>query len=138
MIAVKASSSAFLLSALICMASCNDQYKAPGGARSDPLSSNSYPQIASMEGLEEFLGWDAPIVSHDGVLVITTPVRALTDGKELNVQYRFFFFTQDGRPLDSNPNWRFKRLPSRTQVFLEGNALDSNAEDWRLEIRPAR
>jgi hypothetical protein len=29
-------------------------------------------------------------------------------------------------------------LEPRNQVYFEGNALDSTAKDWRLEIRSAR
>ena len=120
------------------LTSCEDPIKAPGGARLDPLHPNAYPQIVSLDGLEAYLGWDGPIVSRDGVLKITAPVRAVTSYEDLNVQYRFVFFDKDGRPFDTEPIWRFKRLPSRTQVFIEGSALDGRAVDWRLEVRPAR
>jgi hypothetical protein len=122
------------------LAGCaNDTVKAPGSGRSDPLPHESYPQIAALEGLDKWVYFDRPVIDKGGsVIKVTVPARAATDGQELNVQYRFFWLDASGRPLDNTPDWHYQRMPSRSQVFFEGNALDKTAEDWRLEIRPGR
>jgi predicted small secreted protein len=138
---VLASRSSLVCVGLVALAaglSACDTIKAPGAGRADPLPRENYPQITSLDGLSQWIGYDSPIVNRDSVLKVTAPARALTDGHELNVQYRFFFLDESGRPLTQNPDWRYMRMPSRSQVFFEGNALDKSAKDWRLEVRPAR
>ena len=55
-----------------------------------------------------------------------------------NVQFRYEYFDRHGRPLESNQGWRFQRVDALAQVFLDGNALETTAWDWRLHVRPAR
>ncbi|MDX2148626.1 MAG: DUF1425 domain-containing protein [Planctomycetota bacterium] len=116
------------------LAAC-DTVKPPGGALQDPLPAQQYPQVVA-GSLQRWIGFDRPNEQRDPVLSVTVPARALTDGQQLNVQYRFFWFDASGRPADAEPTWRYMRMPSRTQVFFEGNALDNDAVNWRLEIRP--
>ncbi len=54
------------------------------------------------------------------------------------MQWRYIFLDGKGRRLQSEPDWQFSYLPSRTPVELRGNALDKSAADWQLQIRPAR
>lgn len=117
-----------------------DTVKAPYGGKQDPLPAQSYPQIAVDGPLQPFLAFDAPKVSRDGgVLKVVTPVRLQSDkGYESDLQYRYTFLDAGGLPLRSQADWRYVRLPSRRQVFLEGNAMDTTASDWRLEVRTAR
>ncbi len=116
-----------------------DTVKAPYGGKQDPLPRVNYPQITVEGPLQPFLVFDTPTVSKEsGVLKVVTPVRLQSDGQESNVQYRYIFLDAGGMPLRGPADWRYFRFPSRQQVFLEGNALDSSASDWRLEVRPAR
>ncbi len=115
-----------------------DAVKAPGAAKPDPLPSAAYPQIVAAEGLSDYIVYDTPKVSTTKPMEVTVPVRGLTDNQEVNLQYRFSFFDQNGVPLNENPDWRFIKLPSRNQRFLNGFAREQSAVDWRLEIRPAR
>ncbi|MFO0833541.1 MAG: YcfL family protein [Phycisphaerales bacterium] len=126
-----------LLATPILLGAC-DPVKAPGAAKADPLPSAAYPQIVAAEGLSGYIAYDAPKVSATKPMEVTVPVRALTDNQDLNIQYRFSFFDQNGVPLNDNPDWRFLKLPSRNQRFLSGFAREQSAVDWRLEIRPAK
>jgi len=54
------------------------------------------------------------------------------------VQYRFIFLDAAGLPLRSQTDWRFMRLEPQNQVFLQGNAIDTSAVDWRCEIQSGR
>lgn len=121
------------------LAGCNDPVKAPYAGKQDPLARTSYPQITVEGPLQPFLAFDAPVVTKpSGVLKVVTPVRLQSDGQESNVQYRYIFLDAGGMPLRAQADWRYLRMPSRQQVFLEGNALDTTASDWRLEVRPSR
>jgi uncharacterized protein YcfL len=126
-----------LVAAPLLLSAC-DTVKAPGAARPDPLPSAAYPQIVAAEGLSGYIAYDAPKVSATKPMEVTVPVRALTDNQDLNIQYRFSFFDQNGVPLHENPDWRTIKLPSRNQRFLSGFAREQSAVDWRLEIRPSR
>ncbi len=101
-----------------------------------------YPQIALSPDLAGWVAVDRPIVSRGedgrGPLRVTVPVRTLTKHQTMRVDYKFTFMDSLGRPIDPQPDWRYERMPSRTQRFFEANALDNRAEDWRLEIRAAQ
>jgi hypothetical protein len=115
-----------------------DTVKAPGSAQPDPLPPVMYPKIEAAEGLSGFLKFDEPKITSESPLGVSVPIRAATDFEDLNVQYRFIFFDVKGVPIDPDRPWKYTKLASRRQEFLMGNALDSNAKDWRLQIRPAR
>lgn len=120
------------------MAGCSDPIKAPGRISEDPLPSDEYPQIAVLDGLNGWLAAGKCVEEEGPPLTVTVPIRALTDRKDLHVQYRFFFLDEKSLPLNRDPDWHYMQMPSRSQVFMRANALDSNARTWRLEIRPAR
>lgn len=115
-----------------------DTTKAPAAGRGDPVTRDQYPRNNPQGGLANWLYFDAPIVEREPVMRVSTPVRSTSDDYELRVQYRYIWLDADGRPQNSNPDWRYTVLPRRTQTFLDGNALDRGAKDWRLEVRPAR
>jgi len=80
-----------------------------------------------------------PSVNHDGVLRVNVPVRMTSrPGEWAKVQYRFMFLDAQGVPLKVQPDWQPVTLEPQQQVFMSGNAMDSNAVDWRLEIRSQR
>ena len=116
-----------------------DTVKAPGAASPDPLATEAYPQIAALEGLARTLSFDRPDVRSGPTppMSVSVPVRLRSDF-EKKVHYRFIFFDEHGRPLHPQMGWAYQVLPARAQVFLQASALDTEADDWRLEIRPTR
>lgn len=117
-----------------------DTVKAPPGARADTVPQGNYPQITVELGLQPFVGVNQPVVTRtNDVLKVSTPVRLLSDpGQFSRIQYRYIFLDGNGQPLRTQTEWRFARLEPRIQQFLDGNALDNTAADFRLEIRSAR
>lgn len=116
-----------------------DRVKGPPGALRDPLRANAYPRIAVLEGLQRWLYFSDPIVTPstaDKPMRVTVPMRLVYDAPR-EIQFRFEYFGADSRPLRSG-GWRFRHLEPRTQIYLDGNALETQAADWRLEVRPAR
>lgn len=118
---------------------CQGRVMAPGAGRADPILRDNYPAIVAEQDLDKFLFFSEPlvVVGPDQPMRVTVPVRLRSD-TEVSAQYRFEFFDVQRRPLRPEPQWRFIRLPARTQVFMEGAALDTAAVDWRLIVRPAR
>ena len=116
-----------------------DRIKGPPGALRDPLRADAYPRIAVLEGLQRWLYFSDPIVTPstpDKPMRVTVPMRLVYDAPR-EIQFRFEYFSADSRPLRSG-GWRFRHLEPRTQIYLDGNALETQAADWRLEVRPAR
>ena len=129
---------ALLLAAGACS---NNKTLPPGGAQLDPLPGDQYPKVEAAEGLSKYLvvsGAEVTPASATSPMKVVVAIRSQTEYQEIEAQYRFFFFDEKNRPLDTQPDWRRVRLPSRSQVFLEGGAMETNAADWRLQIRPAR
>jgi len=130
------------------LAGCrSDPTQPPGLAVSDPLPGGDYPNIALDTSLDRFIAVDAPIVTRgedagmtptrDALLHVTTPVRALTGGRDIRVQWRYSWFDGLGRRVGEPGDWRYTKLSGNQREELEGNAMDSRATNWRLEIRPA-
>lgn len=119
---------------------CSDKTKPPPGAMNDPILVENYPGVVALDGLQPYIGVSAPVIERGGgqPLKVTVPVRAMTNGAELNVQYRFLWLNPQQVPTQPEGDWRYVRMPARTQIFMSGNALDDRATDWRLEIRTAR
>lgn len=130
-----------LLAALALPACQQDRTHSPGSAGVDPLPADQYPKVEATGGLSPHLvisGANVTPGTDTKPMSITSAVRSIWDKDVLNVQYRYFFFDEKGTPLDADPDWRFVKLPPRSQVFMEGFAPDTNARDWRLQIRPAQ
>lgn len=131
---------ATILAAGLPGAGCKSSDKPPPGAMADPTLMENYPTVVALEGLQPYIGVSAPVEDRTPgqPLGVKVPVRALTNGAELNVQYRFFWLDEQQVPVQEEGEWRYMRMPARSQVFMSGNALDGRATRWRLEIRPAR
>ena len=117
-----------------------DTVKAPPEGRADQLSTANYPRIVAVEGLSEHLAFSKPMVntaSPDQPMKVTVPVRSVYDGYPLQIQYRFEFFNGAGQSLGDS-GWRFEHLEPRVQKQLAAAAMKTQAEDWRLTVRPAR
>lgn len=118
----------------------NDPTKAPGSVIADPLPRENYPKLEALEGLAGYIaisGVNVTPATDRTPLEVNAGIRSLAD-QTLAVQYRFFFLDAAGNPINPNPDWRFMQLPSRSLLYMQGNAMDTNATDWRLQIRPAR
>ena len=117
-----------------------DKNKEPFAGHNDPMLQQNYPRV-SVEGkdLSKYLAFSAPNAQAgpDQPLSVVVPVRLLSND-EIRVQYRFEFLSKDGRMLRPEMTWKYLALPPRTQVMMEGAALDTNAADWRLVVRPSR
>lgn len=122
------------------LSGCKSSDKPPPGAMADPTLIENYPTVVALDGLQPYIGVAAPVEDRTPgqPLSIQVPVRALTNGAELNVQYRFYWLNEQQVPVQEEGEWRYMRMPARAQVFMSGNALDTRATRWRLEIRPAR
>lgn len=128
-----------LLGAAVTLTAC-DTVKPAYTGRVDQAGRGNYPRVTVQGELSPFIGIDAPIVEPSDVLKVTVPIRLLTDaGNPSSIQYRILFFNKNGSPArGGDMNWRFVHLPPRQQVFLTGNSLDSDAVDWRCEVRLAK
>lgn len=130
---------AALLAVPCALTACDTIDKPPYAVKPDNVSEARYPQIATEGNLGNHLSYARPIVRMDGQtpMSVTVPIR-LRDDHPVNAQYRFSFLAADGSPLHPTSDWRFMVLPPRLQVFMEGSAMSTEAQDWRLEIRPAK
>jgi uncharacterized protein YcfL len=122
------------------LSACQSSDKPPPGAMADPTLIENYPTVVALDGLQPYIGVAAPVEDRTPgqPISIQVPVRAMTNGAELNVQYRFYWLNDQQVPVQEEGEWRYMRMPARAQVFMSGNALDTRATRWRLEIRPAR
>ena len=128
------------LGLVLLAAGCRSTDTSPPGAYSDPVARANYPRVVMLDDLQQWVVVSEPIVTkgENTPLRVSVPLRALTRYEELNVQYRFSFFDEVGRPIEPAPSWTYLRLPSKAQRIVEANALDQRAMDWRIEVRPAR
>jgi uncharacterized protein YcfL len=113
---------------------------APVAANADRVNIKNYPNIEVDASLGYWIVSSAPIESRDGgILKVSTPIRFETSHQsDISIQYKYTFFDGRGMPISSQADFRYMQIPARTQVFLEGSALDANAASWRLFVRPAR
>ncbi len=131
---------AFTLTAALLAGCQSDPVMAPDAGLGDLLPIEDYPQIVVTSGLAPYLAFSRPNVQGgpDRPMSVSVPVRVLSEDQAVNTQYRFRFFDQNGRVLQPEMGFQYKRLPARVQEFLNGAALDVNAVDFRLEVRTAR
>ncbi len=134
--------SLFACSLIAAAAGCsNHKLRPPGSPALDPLPAIQYPKVEAAEGLSKYLvvsGVETTPATARSPMKVVVALRYQTEYQEVEAQYRFFYFDFMNRPLATEPDWRRVRLPSRSQVFLEGTASETAAVDWRLQIRPAR
>lgn len=131
------------LAAATLVAACNQtpHYRPPPGSLEDPLPVSHYPNINVYRPLTQFILVADPVMTRDaaGTLRIDTPIRANTrPNEDMNIQYKYQFLDAQGRVLEPEPAWQYMRLEPTIQYYLSGNAMDSRAADWRLDIKPAR
>lgn len=102
----------------------------------DPYS--IYPRVTATGGMNRILKVREAGVSirNDDLLRVSIPVRNVASETKL-VQYRFFFFNEDGTVHNTDPSWRRTRIAPGVEVFMTANSITA-AENFRLEIRPQR
>jgi uncharacterized protein YcfL len=137
----KLASASVLAAALFTLTGCqtSDPVRAPYTPNQDLLTHNTYPKITISGDLMGWLMVDQPTISQDPILHVSVPVRSVTStGQWMKVQWRYIFLDANNVPVKAQPDWVPVTLEPRQQVFMTGNALDTNAVDWRLEIRTQR
>ncbi len=120
-----------------------DTVKAPYSGGADAVPIENYPRITAEKSVRKGLVFGPATVeegSSQSPLRVTVPIRSIVDRHPVSIQYRFEFFDGAGRPLGrtADQSWRYKELSPRTQTFLDANALDTHAADWRLVVRSAK
>ena len=122
-------------SMLLTLAACTN---APPAGKVDRVLPTEYPQIAVLDGLENTV-FISDVVREPGPpMRITVAVRSNESRRDRTIQYRFIFIDSQGKWLDDEPDWHYRHLPARTRMQLVANAMDTDASDWRLEIRKGR
>ena len=126
---------AALAAAVLSVAGCQTTTPPPAVAADEHTI---YPRVTALDGLDRVLRVreSGVVVSRGDVMTVTIPVRSVSPSTEF-LQYRFYFYDDAGRPLDTNPTWSRTRVEPRAQAYLEGRSIVP-AEDFQLEIRGAR
>ena len=123
----------------VVVSGCSSGGYAPYTPAGDPLPTAKYPNIVADGELAPYLAVNTPTITKDPILSISVPVRLMSDkGQWSKVQYRYIFLDSNFAPVRAQPDWQPMTMEPRQQVFMTGNALDTNAVNWRLEIRPQR
>lgn len=126
-----------LASAAFTMPACTVQRDtSPYAGQPDPDRPDVNPRIiASTPDLMLALGFDEPIVVRENdILRASVPTRSLGDERYL-LDYRFVFYDERGMEIEPVMGWRFIALEAREQRRIEARALDSRAQDWRMQIK---
>ena len=129
-----------LLAAVLALQACEPKPKPPPAGRADPVLAENYPRIVASGDLEKYLYFDAPIEdlgSSSQPMSVTVPVRSVEDSYSINVQYKFEFYDNRGQML-GDPGWRFMNMDPLIQTQMVGQALSTDARDWRLIVRVAK
>jgi uncharacterized protein YcfL len=121
------------------MTAC-DTVKAPFSPKGDQVPKALYPKVVLQSTLADWIVLAEPVAApapNGGPLTVSVPIRLTSERPDqfARIQYRFIFLDASGVPLRSQSDWRYMRLEPRNQVFLQGNATDTTAVDWRCEIR---
>ncbi len=131
----------WLLAITLVTVGCSDPVMAPPTMRGDPVA-GAYPQQIAIEGLHEELVTDEPIVTpgtDKRPMSVSVPLRSVNDGGPLKIQYKFTFLDSRGRPIRGQTNgWQYAVVPPLARVYAEAGALDTNAADWELIVRPSQ
>jgi uncharacterized protein YcfL len=130
-----------LLLTVTVVTGCSDPMKAPPAGQRDLLPADQYPHIVAIEGLAKELRFGQPIVdqpTEQRPLRVIVHTRSTTARQGLNIQYRFEWVDEAGRPVEPDSGWQFVHLEPRVLTPLPGAALDTSAVDWRLVVRSAR
>lgn len=132
-----------LCSLVVCLAffsGCQTDMS-PSGGLGDPYPAPmNDPQIAILTPeLRPWLGFHPAIVENDGSrpMHVQIPVRNLTNNEYL-IDYRVLFYDVNGVLLDPIMGWKMEALRPKQTVRLDGRALDTKAQSYRVEVKWAR
>jgi hypothetical protein len=107
----------------------------------DPVGAGANdPQIQVLSSdLRPWLGFQTPtVIRRDGApLEIQVPVRNLANEQYLT-EYRFVFFDANRQVVQPEMGWVMQPLVAKQTEYLRANALDTQAVDWKLEVRWSR
>jgi len=110
---------------------------APHAGRGDPdVSYNNDPHITVLdEKLAPWLAFQPAAVSAtDGPMKVEVPCRNLTE-EVYEIEYRFLFFDRGNLEVRPSMSWQFVRLEPKETARLRGNAMSSQAVDYRLQVK---
>jgi len=114
---------------------CANKPTPPPGAMVDMVALDNYPQITVMDNLQPWLVVNRVQQNDEsGLLGIDVDMR-WTGQRYVYFEYRFIFFDDRGRALDTDPAWRTGESAPGTVEYLQGRANNESADTWRLEIR---
>ncbi len=114
-----------------------DPVKAPVTASADALPANAYPEIVMLDGTEQLLVKEQPVIhppSGDDPLLVRIPFRSISD-QTVGIKWQMVFSTDDGEQVTENPVWHEEVILPRTRKYIEARALSSRATKWNLTIR---
>jgi hypothetical protein len=108
----------------------------PVEPREDPAG---WPQIMlSSRELQDRIAVRKPMVSQDeaGLLYVTVPVRNTT-ARQITIEYQAVFFDRDHLPIQET-TWFPKTMTAHTQQTFTLNSTSNRADDFQINIRPAK
>jgi hypothetical protein len=124
------------LTAALTAAGCGPRIDPPVEPREDP---HGWPQInlASRE-LQGRIAVRRPMVSQDeaGLMFVTVPLRNATS-RQMTIEYRATFFDRNRLPIEET-TWFPQTLTPHTQQTFTINSSNPNADDFQIDIRPAK
>ena len=124
------------LTVALSAAACTPRVRPPVEPREDTAGS---PQIMLTDReLQDRIAVRAPIVTQDeaGLLYVTVPVRNTTR-RQMTIEYRVTFFDRNRVPIHET-TWFPRTLPGHTQETITVNSTTPRADDFQIDIRPAK
>ena len=120
---------------------CSEPYLGPSAGQPDPYPAPvNDPRVSVLAPeLQQWLAFHPALVTRRAPrpMRVEVPVRNMTDRKYL-VDYRVLFYDDRGFQLEPVMGWEPAVLYPRQIVRLAGGAMDTEALDWRLEMKWSR
>jgi hypothetical protein len=136
MTALRTMTTGLTLALALAAGACTPRVRGPVEPREDV---SNWPQInlADRE-LQRRIAVRAPIVSTDeaGLLYVTIPVRNTTS-RQFSIDYRATFFDRNRVPVQET-TWFTTSLTPHTQQTISVNSTGTHADDFQIDIRPAK
>ena len=122
--------------ALLPLAGCTPRVRGPIEPRED-LS--PWPQIMLADrDLARRIAVRQPVVERDpaGLLFVTVPIRSTTQ-RQMTIEYRSTFYDRNHTPIFQS-TWFPKTMTPFTQDTIKANSTSNRADDFQIDIRPAK
>lgn len=127
-----------MFGSLLTIAACQPADRGPSPGMGDPVPPPlNDPQITVLApDLREWLAFDTAIITRmeSQPMAVEVPVRNMSDRLYL-IDYRFTFYDEHDRQLDSADGWQPAALEAKQRVRLKANALSAHAANYRLEVK---